>query len=100
MQSSNLLFLWALSISWSAVFLIAVSVYLYARRKHRTPEKASTHFRLNDFVFVFVLAALLGLYIASIDRASSFIFAAGNLIVEAILVVYTVKNKSGTSAQS
>ncbi len=96
MQSSNLLFLWALSISWSAVFLIAVSVYLYARRKHRAPDKAATHIRLNDFVFVIVLAALLGLYIVSIDRASSLIFAAGNIIVEVILVVYTVKNQSGT----
>lgn len=96
MQSSNLLFLWALSISWSAVFLIAVSVYLYARRKHRAPDKASTRIRLNDFVFVIVLAALLGLYIVSIYRTSSLIFAAGNIIVEVILVAYTVKNKSGT----
>ncbi|MGA2460692.1 MAG: hypothetical protein ABSF82_04665 [Candidatus Bathyarchaeia archaeon] len=96
MQSSNLLFLWALSISWSAVFLIAVSVYLYARRKHRTPDKASSHVRVNDFVFVIVLAALLGLYIVSIYRTSSLIFAAGNIIVEVILVAYTVKNKSGT----
>ena len=96
MQSSNLLILWALSISWSAVFLIAVSVYLYARRKHRTPDKASSHVRVNDFVFVIVLAALLGLYIVSIYRTSSLIFAAGNIIVEVILVVYTVKNQSGT----
>jgi len=96
MQSSNLLFLWALSISWSAAFLIAVSVYLYARRKHRAPDKASSHVRVNDFVFVIVLAALLGLYIVSIYRTSSLIFAAGNIIVEVILVAYTVKNKSGT----
>ena len=95
MQSSNLLFLWALSISWSAAFLIAVSIYLYARRKHRAPDKASTHIRLDDFVFVIVLAGLLGLYIVSIDRASSVIFAAGNIIVEVILVVYTVKSRSG-----
>ena len=58
--------------------------------------KRATHIRLNDFVFVIVLAALLGLYIVSIDRASSLIFAAGNIIVEVILVVYTVKNQSGT----
>jgi heme/copper-type cytochrome/quinol oxidase subunit 2 len=97
MQHSDLLFLWALSISWSAVFLIAVSIYLYARRKHRAPDKVSTHVRLNDFVFVIVLAALLGLYIVSIDRTSSLIFAAGNIIVEVILVAYTVKNKTGTT---
>jgi heme/copper-type cytochrome/quinol oxidase subunit 2 len=97
MQHSDLLFLWALSISWSAVFLIAVSIYLYARRKHRAPDNVSTHVRLNDFVFVIVLAALLGLYIVSIDRTSSLIFAAGNIIVEVILVAYTVKNKTGTT---
>jgi hypothetical protein len=44
-----------------------------------------------------VLAALLGLYIVSIDRTSSLIFAAGNIIVEVILVAYTVKNKTGTT---
>jgi hypothetical protein len=78
--------------------LIAVSIYLYVRRKHRSPDKAaSSHVKLNDFVFVIVLAGLLGLYIVSIDRSSSLIFAAGNIVVEAILVLYTVKNRSAAS---
>jgi heme/copper-type cytochrome/quinol oxidase subunit 2 len=98
MQYSDLLFVWAISISWSAVFLIAVSIFLYVRRKHRSPDKASSsHVRLNDFVFLVVLASLLGLYIVSIDRTSSLIFAAGNIIVEVILILYTVKNKTGTT---
>jgi hypothetical protein len=98
MQYPDLLFVWAISISWSAVFLIAVSIFLYVRRKHRFPDKASSsHVRMNDFVFVIILAALLGLYIVSIDRTSSLIFAAGNIIVEAVLVLYTVKNKSAAT---
>jgi len=95
MQYSDLLFVWGISISWCAIFLIAVSIFLYVRRKHRSPDKASSsQVRLNDFVFVIVLTALLGLYILSIDRTSSLIFAAGNIVVEAVLLLYTVKNKS------
>ncbi len=98
MQYSYLFFVWAISISWSAVFLIAVSIFLYVSRKHRSPVKASpSHVRLNDFVFVILLAGLLGLYIVSIERTSSLIFAAGNIIVEAILVLYAVKNRSAAS---
>jgi len=95
MQYSDLFFVWAMSISWSAVFLIAVSIFLYVRRSLRSPVKPTpSHVRFNDFVFVIVLAALLGLYIFSIDIGSSLIFAVGNIIVEAILVLYTVRNKS------
>ena len=94
MEYSNLFFVWAISISWSAIFLIVVSIFLYVRRKRRSPVKASpTHGRLNDFAFVIVVAALLGLYIVSINRGSSLIFAVGNIIVEVVLVLYTVKNK-------
>lgn len=48
---------------------------------------------LRDFIFVWVLVGLLGLYICSIDRSSSIVFASGNLVVEALLIVYTVKNR-------
>ena len=98
MQYSDLLFVWGISISWCTVFLIAVSIFLYVRRKHRSPDKtSSSRVRLNDFVFVIVLTALLGLYILSIDRTSSLIFAAGNIIVEAVLLLYTFKNKSAAT---
>lgn len=92
---SDLLLWWSVSISWSAVFLIAVSLYLYWDRRRRHPEGSQilNRFRLSDFVFVWVLAGLLGLYIVSIYRGSSLIFAAGNIAVEIILVVYTFRNK-------
>ena len=87
-----------MSISCSALFLIAVSIFLYVGRNQRSTFKVSTsHVRLNDFVFVILLAGLLGLYIVSIERTSSLIFAAGNIIVEAILILYTVKNKSAVT---
>ena len=87
-----------MSITCSALFLIAVSIFLYVGRNQRSTVKVSTsHVRLNDFVFVILLAGLLGLYIVSIERTSSLIFAAGNIIVEAILILYTVKNKSAVT---
>jgi cbb3-type cytochrome oxidase subunit 3 len=95
MAYSDLLVWWSVSISWSAVFLIAVSLYLYWDRRKRHPEgsRILNRFRLSDFVFVWVLAGLLCLYIVSIYRGSSLIFAAGNIVVEAILVVYTLKHR-------
>ena len=96
MMYSDLLGWWSISITWSAVFLIGVSLYLYWDRRKRFTEgtRIFSRVKLRDFVFVWVLAGLLGLYIVSIYRTSSLVFAAGNLIVEAILVVYTIKNKS------
>ena len=88
---SGLLIWWVISISWSIAFLIAVSFYLYARRK-KTAED-SVRGRLGDFVFVFVLLGLLALYIVSINRASSVIFALGNIVVEVVLVFYTMRNR-------
>ena len=87
---------WVICISWSAVFLIAVSLYLYWDRRKRFTEGVQilARIRLRDFIFVWVLTFLLGLYIVSIYRASSLVFAAGNLFVEAILVIYTIRNKS------
>lgn len=93
---SDLLGWWSISISWSAVFLIGVSLYLYWDRRKRFTEgtRIFSRVKLRDFIFVWVLAGLLGLYIVSIYRTSSLVFAAGNLIVEAILVAYTIRNKS------
>lgn len=92
MQYSNLLLWWVLSISWSTLFLIGVSVYLYLKRR---TEDGLTSKCAADFVFVYVLVGLLGLYIVSINRQSPFIFAAGNIVVEAILMAYTLRNRSG-----
>ena len=46
-----------------------------------------------DFIFVWVLAGLLALYIFTINNSSATIFAVGNIVVELILVVYTVKHR-------
>lgn len=89
---SGLLGWWTISIIWCAVFLIAVSLYLYWDRRKRFTE--GTHVlkrsRIHDFIFVWILVALLALYIVSIYRGSSIVFAAGNILVEAILVLYII----------
>lgn len=95
---SDLLAWWAISISWSAFFLIAVSIYLYLSRKKRVansaaPEETKRKWPV-DFIFVWVLASLLGLYILSIFIGSSLIFAVGNVVVEVFLVIYAIRNTS------
>ena len=89
---SGLLGWWTISIIWCAVFLVGVSLYLYWDRRRRFTE--GTHVlkrtRIRDFVFVWVLVGLLALYIVSIYRGSSIVFAAGNILVEAILVLYII----------
>lgn len=98
MKYADLLLWWVISISWSAVFLIVVSLYLYATRSKRLANGArATRVKLADFVFVFILVGLLCLYIFSIDRRSSVIFASGNIVVEAILLVYAIRNWTGKS---
>jgi len=87
---------WAVCITWSALFLTAVSIYLYmdSRKSRKQNAHAASRFRfVRDFVFVWVLLGLLGLYIVSIDRRSSIVFGSGNLVVEALLIAYTVKNR-------
>jgi hypothetical protein len=95
MSYYDLLVWWSVSISWSAVFLIAVSLYLYWDRRMRHPEGSQilNRLRLSDFVFVWVLIGLLALYIVSIYQGSSLIFAAGNVAVETILVVYAFRHR-------
>jgi heme/copper-type cytochrome/quinol oxidase subunit 2 len=90
---SVLLLWWTVSITWSAVFLIVVSVYLYWDRRKRHPQGSQmpSHLR-SDFVFVWVLVSLLALYIVSIYRNSSAIFLAGNVVVEVFLVTYAIRN--------
>nr|MDO8134910.1 hypothetical protein [Candidatus Njordarchaeum guaymaensis] len=88
---------WAISISWGITFLILVSIYLYAnsriRRKESSRTTANTVRLGKDFVFVWVLLGLLVFYIVSVNIGSAVIFAAGNIIVEAILIVYLAKNR-------
>lgn len=97
MPYPDLMLFWAVCISWSALFLTAVSIYLYfdSRKSQMKSDRAmASHFRMaRDFAFVWVLLGLLGLYIISINRSSSILFAAGNVVVEALLILYTVKSR-------
>ncbi len=94
---------WTVCITWSALFLTTISLYLYigTRKHHVDSAQAPSRFKLvKDFVFIWVLLGLLGLYIISIDRGSSIIFASGNIIVEVILIAYTMKNRTSKGREA
>ena len=93
-QYSNLMNWWMISISWSALFLIAVSFYLYWKRKPHSEFSRGLAGKAKDFVFVWILTSLLILYIFTINNSSAIVFAAGNIIVELVLVIYTIRNRS------
>jgi Na+-driven multidrug efflux pump len=91
------------SISFSIVFLTTVSIYLYTSRAcERTKEKTKTKAKgvATNFVFVWVLIGLLFFYIASIKIGSAVVFAAGNILVELILIAYLLKNKTTRSPEA
>ena len=90
---------WAATISAGSVFLSLVGVYLYlASRKSRKADGVKGTRRLTrsleDFVFVWVLLGLLIFYIMSIDIGSDWLFAAGNIFVEILLLVYLLRNRT------
>jgi len=88
---------WAATISGSIVILVVVSIYLYANSKTIRKEKGRAAVRKpnvgRDFIFVWVLMGLLVFYIISVSIGSSLVFAAGNIIVEMLLIAYLVRNK-------
>lgn len=92
---------WALSISFSSIFLTLISIYLYigskSGRKEDAQKKASAFRTGKDFVFVFVLLGLLIFYIFSIQLGagvlSEAVFAVGNIVVEALLVLYLLRSR-------
>ena len=91
MLYSDLFSWWIYSISFSIAFLVVVSIYLYANRcKEQKKTAAVTH--AKNFAFVWVLVSLLFFYIFSIQIASAIVFAAGNIVVEVILLAYLLKN--------
>jgi len=97
---TDLFIWWAASISSSSVFLTLVSIYLYmdsrARRMEGSRAAASTGNVGKNFIFVWVLLGLLFFYIFSIQIGSIGIFAAGNIVVEAVLILYLmIYRKSG-----
>jgi hypothetical protein len=91
---SNLFGWWISSISFNIIFVVLASIYLYRRRK-RGPV-APTGNRLvrlaKDFAFVWLLLGLLILYVASIGGGNYWLFAAGNIVVEILLVIYVMQS--------
>jgi amino acid transporter len=104
MPNLDLFAWWIISISWSIAFLIAVSIYLYGNSRTRRKESnqtAANRIRLGkDFVFVWVLLGLLVFYIVSVNKGSSVLFAAGNIVVEVILIIYLMKSRHEKSEQT
>jgi Flp pilus assembly protein TadB len=89
---------WAITISAGSIFLTSVSIYIYAstktRRKESEQTKANVTSIVKNFAFVWVLLGLLIFYIVSIQIGSIVIFAAGNILVEILLIVYLLKNRT------
>jgi hypothetical protein len=99
MAYTDLFIWWAATISAGTLFLVAVSMYLFLSSLKRQGTAAqqtnSSIIRIGvSFTFVWALLALLVLYLVSINRGSSMLFAAGNIVIEAILVLYVVKNRT------
>jgi hypothetical protein len=101
MTEADLFLWWAASITAGSVFLTLVSIYLYigsrTKRKGNGSEKKRHSSIVTDFIFVWVLMGLLVFYIVSISIGSAAIFAAGNIIVEILLLIYLVRNKKKES---
>jgi small neutral amino acid transporter SnatA (MarC family) len=95
---------WAICISAGSIFLTLVSIYLYAdsRKSHRKNVRvhADVASLVKAFVFVWVLLGLLVFYIFSVNLGSLYVFAAGNIIVEAILIAYLFRNRTDRSEQT
>jgi Flp pilus assembly protein TadB len=104
MSDLDLFTWWAISISGGSIFLTLVSIYLYVNSKPEqdlSKQKTAGATRLmQDFTFVWVLLGLLIFYIISIKIGSAGIFAAGNILVEALLVIYLVKNRKPKDQQT
>lgn len=54
---------------------------------------------VKNFIFVWVLLGLLVFYIVTIQLGSIVLFAVGNIIVEALLIVYLWKNSTKKTEQ-
>jgi hypothetical protein len=119
---------WAISISWSIVFLIVASFYLYANsrakrkedtreenkrkmngehsvrmRGYKTQFKAMARRIAKNFIFVWILLGLLVFYIFSVQLGTGTlpeaVFAVGNIVVEALLVIYLLRNRDKMPAE-
>lgn len=96
---------WAATISAGSIFLAVVGGYLYvdsrARRKKSSRKETKWLLRsVVDFIFVWVLLGLSVFYIVSINLRSDWIFAVGNILVEAFLILYVITNRTRKSEEA
>jgi hypothetical protein len=88
---------WIVSISWSIVFIILISIYLYMSTKTRREQNSQTKRNLaslaKDQGIIWFLLGLLVFYIISVNLGSDIIFAVGNILVEVMLLIYVWKNR-------
>jgi Ca2+/Na+ antiporter len=86
---------WIASIAFNILFVIGAAIYLHRRRKIREKGVFTGMGKLvlvlKQFVFVWVLLALLIFYVYSVGVGSYFLFAAGNVVVEVLLFAYVLK---------
>jgi hypothetical protein len=89
---------WIISISWSIVFLVVVGVYLYvgsrSKRRESVQVKSNAISVAGRFMVLWILLGLLAFYIVSVYFGSSTFFAVGNIVVEVILIIHVVKNRT------
>jgi amino acid transporter len=102
---------WALSISFSSIFLAVISIYLYSGSRTKRTDKAEEQAKgantmklIKNFAFVWVLLGLLIFYIFSVQMAagalSEIVFAFGNIVVEVLLVFYLLRAREKRPAKS
>lgn len=100
----DLFFWWAATITGGIAILIVVSIYLYTSSKKNCRENGTATARRSnpakDFIFVWVLIGLLVFYIISVNIGSSLVFAAGNIMVEMLLIAYLVRNRQKKPQQT
>ncbi len=89
---ADLLVWWAVTITAGTMFLVMVSFFIYFNGGEGRINGNSVWGlgMVKNFVFVWIMLGLLALYIVSISGGSYTLFAAGNLVVEAILAVYVL----------
>jgi purine-cytosine permease-like protein len=90
---------WISSITFNIIFVIVASVYLYRRRKRESAVQTRGILKwTKDFAFVWILVSLLILYVVSIGQGSYVLFAAGNIAVEMLLLLYVVQSAGSRHA--
>ena len=92
---------WAICISFSILFITLIAVYVYVANKAKRKDEAIVTNRVarigRNFVFVWALIGLLVFYLVSVLIVSITLFVIGNVIVEILLLIYLVKNRTKES---